>query len=137
MLVLKYILIIFLIGIFSYLGNWYSRKYINREKELEKLKSVFNILETKIQFTYKPLPDIFMEIAKSDVNNITEIFRNASNDMKENSLQEAWENAVKNSKTNLNREDIEILLDVGKILGSTDIERTNKSNWIDERVDRQ
>ena len=128
MLVLKYILIIFLIGIFSYLGNWYSRKYINREKELEKLKSVFNILETKIQFTYKPLPDIFMEIAKSDVNNITEIFRNASNDMKENSLQEAWENAVKNSKTNLNREDIEILLDVGKILGSTDRERTNKSN---------
>ena len=34
----------------------------------------------------------------------------------------AWENAIKNTETNLNKEDLNIILDMGKMLGKTDIE---------------
>ena len=42
--------------------------------------------------------------------------------MKELSAGEAWEKAVYESDTNLNKEDINVLLMLSKMLGQTDVE---------------
>ena len=42
--------------------------------------------------------------------------------MKELSAGEAWEKAVQTSETNLNDEDIHVLLMLSKMLGQTDVE---------------
>ena len=42
--------------------------------------------------------------------------------MKELSAGEAWEKAVQTSETNLNNEDIHVLLMLSKMLGQTDVE---------------
>lgn len=114
MIFIKYILIFFIIGIFSYIGNIYSKKYINREKELEKFNAIFNILKTKIQFTYKPLNEVFLEIYKDNPDNIGNIFKEACENMKEQSIKDGWEKAVRGGKTSLTKDDLEIILDMRK-----------------------
>lgn len=42
--------------------------------------------------------------------------------MKNTYIGEAWEKAIKNSNTNMNEEDIAILLNLEKMLGKTEIE---------------
>ena len=90
MFFIKYILIFFIVIISARIGQIYSKKYINRVKELESIKQILNELKTKIKFTYKPLQDIFYEIASN--------------------------------YHSLSKEDIEILLSIGKVLGTTDVE---------------
>lgn len=114
MIFIKYILIFFIIGIFSYIGQLYSKKYINRVKELEKFKMVFNILKTKMQFTYKPLKEIFCEISEANKDNIGNLFKVASQNMNEMNTKEAWEKAVENNRNSLKKEDLEIIKDVRK-----------------------
>ena len=42
--------------------------------------------------------------------------------MKDIDLKEAWEKEIKESDNSLSKEDIEILLSIGKVLGTTDVE---------------
>lgn len=58
MLFFKYTILFFIFLIAAYIGNLISRKYKNRVKELKSFKETFNILESKIKFTYEPLGDI-------------------------------------------------------------------------------
>lgn len=122
MFFIKYILIFFIVIISARIGQIYSKKYINRVKELESIKQILNELKTKIKFTYKPLQDIFYEIASNHHDNIGKIFESISNNMKDIDLKEAWEKEIKESDNSLSKEDIEILLSIGKVLGTTDVE---------------
>ncbi len=122
MFFIKYILIFFIVIISARIGQIYSKKYINRVKELESIKQILNELKTKIKFTYKPLQDIFYEIASNYHDNIGKIFESISNNMKDIDLKEAWEKEIKESDNSLSKEDIEILLSIGKVLGTTDVE---------------
>lgn len=122
MFFIKYILIFFIVIISARIGQIYSKKYINRVKELESIKQILNELKTKIKFTYKPLQDIFYEIASNHNDNIGKIFESISNNMKDIDLKEAWEKEIKESDNSLSKEDIEILLSIGKVLGTTDVE---------------
>ena len=89
---------------------------------MESIKQILNELKTKIKFTYKPLQDIFYEIASNHNDNIGKIFESISNNMKDIDLKEAWEKEIKESDNSLSKEDIEILLSIGKVLGTTDVE---------------
>ena len=124
MIFIKYILIFFIFTIFSLIGNLYSKKYINRLNELEKLKSALNIFKAKIKFTYLTIQEIFNQIYENNQDNIGEIFKNANDYMNEESSQAAWERALENAKekTSLNEEDITALKTLGKMLGNTDVE---------------
>ena len=51
MFFIKYILIFFIVIISARIGQIYSKKYINRVKELESIKQILNELKTKIKFT--------------------------------------------------------------------------------------
>ena len=122
MVVIKYIILFLVFCISFYIGNLISKKYTLRLKELKDIKNALNIIENKIKFTYEPLPDIFMQTSKMVSNNISQIFVQASNNMKTDNAEEAWEKSIQTSTTSLNKEDIENIKSFGKMLGKTDKE---------------
>ena len=107
----------------SYIGIIIAEQYKKRVNELKEMKKAFNILETKIRYTYKPIPDIFLEISNNVSDNISEIFKQSANQMEHNeNSTTAWINSVSNSKTSLKNEDLEVIKGLGKLLGKPDVE---------------
>lgn len=124
MIFIKYILIFFIFAIFAVIGNLYSRKYVNRVNELEKLKNMLNVFKAKIKFTGLTIQEIFGQIYNDNKDNIGEIFKTANNYMENRIAKEAWEQALEDCKckNDLKDEDIDELKTLGKMLGNTDIE---------------
>ena len=122
MIILKYMMIFFVFLISFLIGNLISKKYILRVKELKDFKNALNIVESKIKFTYEPLPEIFIQSSNLLSKNISEIFMQASKNMKNMNAEKAWNRSLENSTTNLNKEDIENIRNFGKMLGKTDKE---------------
>ncbi len=122
MIIIKWI-IIFLVFLTSFIiGNLISQKYILRVKELKDFKNALNIIESKIRFTYEPLPEIFLQTSKMLSKNIETIFVQAGTYMKNIDAEEAWNKSLEESTTNLKKEDIENIKNLGKMLGKTDKE---------------
>lgn len=122
MLLLKYIIIFLVFCISFYIGNLISKRYTLRLTELKDFKNALNIIESKIKFTYEPLPDIFLQTSKMVSKNISQIFVQASNNMNTDNAEEAWDKSIGEVTTNLNIEDIENIKSLGKMLGKTDKE---------------
>lgn len=122
MIILKIILLCLVFGASTFIGILISNKYKNRVKELKEIKNALNMFETKIKFTYEPIPEIFEEIANALKENIASIFRESSIKMRKMSAKEAWEQTLKESDNSLRLEDIEIIKGLGKLLGKTDVE---------------
>lgn len=122
MIIIKYIGIFLVFLISLYIGNLISKKYTLRLKELKEIKNAIDIVESKIKFTYEPLPEIFLQTSKMLSSNISQIFVQASNNMKTYDAEEAWNNSIDKTNTNLNEEDIESIKNFGTMLGKTDKE---------------
>lgn len=138
MIIIKFISLIIILFLSSYIGILVTKKYKNRVIELKEVKRALNIFETKIKFTYEPLPEIFIEISKNFSKSISQIFENATCYMKEKTAQTAWIEAINNSKTSMNREDLEIIKGLGKLLGKTDIEgQVSQIKLTDKFIDEQ
>ena len=65
MIFFKWILLISAFAVSIFLGLLIANKYKERVKELRSIRSILNILDTKIKYTYEPLPQIFEEISKA------------------------------------------------------------------------
>lgn len=122
MLFIKIVLFLFIFLASTGVGILLSRKYANRVKELQEFKSMLNILKTKIRFTYEPLGEIFKEIANNFSNNVSNILKQVSKNMQINSAENAWKLAIQTENTSILKEDKEVLLTLGKLLGKTDLE---------------
>lgn len=122
MIWIKWILLLGILGSSSYIGFLISDKYKKRVKDLKEIKKGLHIFETKIRYTVEPIPDIFLEISHHLENNIGQVFKNASVQMQKHHAKDAWVEAVESSKTNMTKEDKEILKGLGKLLGKTDVE---------------
>lgn len=140
MIVIKFVFLVIILVASAYIGIIISNKYKDRVIELKEVKKGLNIFETKIKYTYEPVPDIFNEISKNLKDNIANIFKIASKEMRNISAKLAWEKAVEEAKTNMKKEDIEVIKGLGKLLGKTDvegqvsqIELTNK--FLDEQIE--
>lgn len=140
MVVIKFTFLIMILVASSYIGIMVSNKYKDRVIELKEIKKGLNIFETKIKYTYEPVPDIFNEISKNLNENMGDIFKRASKEMESLSAKLAWEKAVEESKTSMKKEDIDVVKGLGKLLGKTDIEGqvsqielTNK--FLDEQIE--
>ena len=119
MIILKYMFLFFVFLGAWFIGNLVSRKYKYRVKELKDFKEFFNILESKIKFTYEPLGEIFLDtkqLVKN--NNINKILENTNINLKNNNFKIAWENAITSSATELclNDEDLGIIKGLGNML---------------------
>ena len=122
MIIIKYIIIFLVFFISFYIGNLISKKYTLRLVELKEIKNALNIIESKIKFTYEPLPDIFKQTSKMVSKNISQIFVQASKNMQIDNAEEAWDKSIETVATNLNKEDIENIKNFGKMMGKTDKE---------------
>ena len=124
----------------SFIGILISKKYENRLKELQNIKSALHLLEVKIKFTYDALPKLFREIEMKFSENIGKIFGLASEKMEVVTPEKAWEEAINELSTNLTQKDKDILKDLGKLLGQTDIEGQISqiklvSNFLDIQIE--
>ncbi len=138
MIFIKWTILLAVFLISTYIGIAISNKYKNRVKDLKSIRNVFNILETKIKFTYEPLPEIFQDISNEFTGAISDIFKTAKEKMNEFSAGEAWDLAIKNSSTFMNDEDLNVLNGLGKLLGKTDIEgQLSEIELIKEFIDMQ
>lgn len=122
MIIFKLFILSMIIVASSAIGILFSKKYANREKELKEMKNSLNIFATKIKFTYEPIPNVFMEISNKIEGNVGNIFARAANRMQEISAGEAWVQALEETKYNLNKEDISVIKNLGRMLGQTDLE---------------
>ena len=57
-------LLILVLGICTSIGILKAKSYDNRVIELKKIKNALGVLKSKIEFTYEPIKDIFLEISK-------------------------------------------------------------------------
>ena len=115
MLVLKIVMLFAVFGTISTIGVKISNRYTERANNLKKIKKALNIFETKIMYTYEPIPDVFLEISKK-------IKGDASRNMSLDFAGDAWEKSLNNSNIMLLEDDKEALRSLGKLLGSTDID---------------
>ena len=116
MQVFKFLILMLIWASSTAIGILISKKYVNRVIELKEIKNALNMLETKIKFTYEPLQDIFNQIAESMTNNTARIFEMACREMRTMSAQKAWEYGIDNALLNLNKEDTNVLKELGKLL---------------------
>lgn len=140
MIVIKFVFLVIILVASAYIGIIISNKYKDRVIELKEVKKGLNIFETKIKYTYEPVPDIFNEISRNLKDNVANIFKIASKEMRNISAKLAWEKAVEEARTNMKKEDIEVIKGLGKLLGKTalegqvnQIELTNK--FLDEQIE--
>lgn len=119
---IKYFMLFLILVACSLIGRYLSKKYVIRVKELEEMKNALNMFQSKIKFTYEPLPEIFDEIAQNFSNNIGQVFALAKEKIKNNPANIAWEQAIEESENNLTKEDKYVLKTLSKLLGQTDVE---------------
>ena len=122
MLAIKIIIYSFIFLSCSLIGILISKKYVNRVNELKEFKNALNMFKTKIRFTYAPLPEIFTEIAENVDSNISNVFKKASQKMDICTAGEAWNLALKAEDLNIDDEDRNVLKNLSKMLGKTDLE---------------
>lgn len=138
MIIVKFISLITILILSSYIGIIITNKYKNRVIELKEIKRGLNIFETKIRYTYEPVPEIFNEISKNLKENIGDIFKNASNNMKNDIANDAWVQAIEKSSTSMNNEDLEVVKGLGKLLGQTDLQgQVSQIELTDQFIDTQ
>lgn len=110
----------------STLGFALARDCSRRPNELRLLQAMLQMLENEIAFMSNYLSVAFQNISESIKNPVSEIFSNTVVNLKEYNMNasEAWTLAVEEmkSKISLNREDKEILISFGKMLGNSDSE---------------
>ena len=119
---IKYFMLFLILVSCSLIGRYLSQKYVIRVKELEEMKNALNMFQSKIKFTYEPIPEIFGEIAQNTSRSIGQVFCLAKEKMKTNTANIAWEEAIEQSENNLTKEDKYVLKTLSKLLGQTDIE---------------
>lgn len=122
MLLVKSFLYILIFCSCTYIGSLISKQYSNRLRELKEIKSILNILKTKIRFSNEPLTDIFKEISVSCSNNLSNLFNRIISNLKAMSLQEAWNKAIDTENLYINKSDKYTLKGLGKMLGKTDLD---------------
>jgi len=86
--------------------------------ELSNFRNSILLLKNKIEFTYEPINNIFLDISKIVYENKNNIFKEIVK--KNDELSKLWNDEINRIK-NLNIEDKEIIKILGKNLGKTDI----------------
>ena len=122
MILIKYTSIFFVFIVTFLIGYLISKKYSNRVMELKEIQIFLDVLENKIKFTYEPLKEIFLQMNNLVKGNIGNLVHEIENKLETDNAEIAWEKAIKNSKNNLEQEDIQILENLFKMLGKTDKE---------------
>ena len=137
MQIIKYCMLFLVFIISALIGKYISQKYRYRLEELEELKNALNIFKSKIKFTYEPIPEIFGEISKNTNYNISKLFKQATENMQNETAALAWETAINKFSGNLNKEDKQAIKTLSKLLRNNWCRRTIESNWNNRELFRR
>lgn len=126
-MILKLLGSMIVISFSAFLGYIFSRECQRRPQELRELQMLLQMFENEISYLSSVLADAFETVYKSAGSGVGLFFGETVQLLqKEKTLSacEAWKLSVeKNIKnTSLNREDQDILISFGKILGNSDID---------------
>lgn len=127
LLFLKFILIVLVFVISTFVGYALAGRYKMRVAEINDFMKALEMLETKIKYTYDSLGTSFLYIAdnlKTKVYRIFYITAEIINENKNLSAGDCYRQVVDDEKIflSLNKEDIEIIKELGISLGQVDIE---------------
>jgi len=111
----------------GFLGLFLSKECGRRPRELRELQNLLQMFENEISFLSNTIADAFNKLSDYSTSSTRNFFKQTSLNLIKGkccSAAEAWEAAVKENfeKTSLNKEDKEVLISFGKILGASDIE---------------
>lgn len=111
----------------SFIGYVLSRDFSRRPVELRDLQTMLHMFENEISYLSNLLTDAFERINKANNSVVTVFFEDTVKCLRKNenlTASEAWEYAVRKNikRTALNKEDEEILVSFGRMLGSSDLE---------------
>ena len=119
MIVIKGIILFFIFAVCTIIGIAFAKSYSDRVKDLKEIKQILNILKTKIEYTYEPLPKIFSDLGIEFDDEVGKIFKMAAIEMKDKNAGIAWKCAIEKSNTNMKDEDLKVLQNFDKLLGKT------------------
>ena len=135
MIFIKYFNLGLICFICFYLGNMKAGTFEKRVIELNKFQNALLMFKSKIEFTYEPINNIFLDISKI-------IYENHSNIFLETLKQDcdiyiAWKKSTEELK-DVNTEDKEIIKMFGKLLGKTDIKgQVSQIELTENLIERQ
>lgn len=119
MIFIKYVNLLGILLISSYLGIYKSKEFENRVRELTRFQSSLIMFKSKLEFTHEPIRNIFKEISHVIYNDNNNIFENVVNS--NNDVYSSWMEGV-NNQNEFTKEDKEIIKTIGKLLGKTDLD---------------
>ena len=119
MIFIKFMNLIGILLICSYIGAIKSKTYENRVKELNEFQNALVMFKSKIEFTHEPLKNIFSEISNVIYSGKENIFGQTI--LIDKNIYDSWCEAINKNKNSLLKEDKEIIKMMGKLLGKTDI----------------
>ncbi|MDP4087760.1 MAG: stage III sporulation protein SpoIIIAB [Bacillota bacterium] len=122
---------ILIIGASSVIGFIFAETLRRRLNQLKELQGALVQLQNEIFYTRTDLPEACLKVALKSKNPINTIFEKVSEELSGNdmdSVYAAFQYALKVNEggLNLTKEDKEILLDLSKALGDSDMEGHRK-----------
>ena len=138
MYIVKFLNCILIIGVCTYIGINKANIFTLRVTKLRNLKSGFNIFKTKLEFSYEPIKECFLEISKIIYKEKNNIFKSYVTNLENDNFEDAWELSVAENSYGFSKEDILLINGFGKMLGKTDVKgQLNEINLADEFLDKQ
>lgn len=124
-MLLKLIGGILVIAACSMFGIAVSNRYSGRSRELKRLRTSLQLLETEIAYGSNPLPYAFSNIGAKLDGILSRFYSTASENLSNGlyrSVSDAWNDAIEKDIKNspFNKMDIELLRSFGNILGNSD-----------------
>lgn len=108
----------------SLIGFSYGNQYSNRLKNLVFMEQCIKMLETEIVYGAVPLPDALLNVYKKGNKKVSFIFKEIRDHILENKVEEVYYSFynvrhILKKDLNFKQQDIEIILSLGRVLGSS------------------
>ena len=119
-----------ILGASTTAGFIYSERLKYRVLQLNEVQRAVHQLQNEITYIHALLPDAFRSVANKSKEPIKELFNKTSELLSDNEYENVYEamncaiNLVRN-RLHLNSDDINVILDLSKTLGESDIEGQN------------
>ncbi|HEY8361433.1 MAG TPA: stage III sporulation protein AB [Tissierellaceae bacterium] len=125
MLILKTLSLAIIFITCAILGYCYGQRFTLRYENLVSLEQCIKILETEIVYGATPLPTALSNVYKKGNPRVSYIFEKIKDDLLEKKRSFVFESFLEiedelYGKMNLKKEDVEIMLSLGRVLGSSD-----------------
>lgn len=105
-------------------GLTIAQGFVNRTREIRQLQNILSYIETEIMYGQTPLNQIVENIARRESGIIADVFQKISLEVNqgERDFAECWQQSFLHLQniSSLKEPEIEIMLQIGKILGKSD-----------------